>query len=349
MVDQEMEEKKLNEHVENFGRACKSFYARSFTGPSDETTGNTDEAPKVVLEALDFYLQHDPTDVEVAWKNNQQSLSADSIQHYAEDLKSCGFLDEVDGQTKFPIPIPPDVLLKYTQVKDQQRRSVHIDQMSLRMKHLDAILSSLPTKPNVMTNSEDGTSHPSVTRNSHIKHIRSITSQYMERYKSNIGCHSFIAGLRNVLEKQLSDETGNRVIQWTFQGSVLTECVIHGKVAEEEYLKDSLELLLSFMIRVPPPHDLEKGESAPSGTETEGDEVGNEYFLSFHIDPFISNARLGAIVDKIPSRNNLHLKATGKFDTVTNETIRKNASGKLDEAGFMSFMGNWSDSFCTVL
>lgn len=371
MEDSEMEESQWNEEqVETFGEYCKSFYQSSFglsaqqivastssssSSSSVNETNNT-EASKVMLEALDFYLQYDATTIEMTWTNNQQLFSTDKIERFADDLKSCGFLqhDDEDGQTKFPIIISSDVLLKYTQVRDDQRRNVHLEQMSLRMKRLETILLTLPqissqtTSDNIPKSEEDedGKAHPLVTRNSHIKHIRSITSLYMEKYKNNMGCHSFIAGLRSLIEKQLSAEVRNKMVQWTFRGSVLTECVINGKVAQEEYLKDSLELLLSFLIRIPTPNDdLEKGENG----ETKSSVDDNDCYLSFEVDPYISNARLRAVIDKFPSKNNLDVRPTGKYNIGVNDDIRKNVSGGEDEPGFMLYMVNWSDSFCTVL
>lgn len=95
-----------------------------------------------------------------------------------------------------------------------------------------------------------------------VHHTILIICNFVCMYRSNIGSHSFLAGLHRLVELQLTPKSSNDpfyIVRLRFNGLVLTEACQTNDVGQNywkdddndlEYAHDAIQVLFSFFIRV---------------------------------------------------------------------------------------------------
>jgi len=370
------EEKRCARYIESFGGYCNKFYHSSLSLTSkkdhdptviissDSKSCDTEalNTAKVVLEVFDYcLLLREREDFE------QKLLHKSEVKKKLPALLSCGLISLRDETTEtyyFP-EIPNNLLLKYVEMRDSQRRKSHLANMRARKKILmdfiergEEINSRSGIKEGEASETSDNALALKATRRSHLKSIRKTLRGFVSKYKNDIGAHPFLAGVRKIFETQLCQEN-SRVLLWIFNEAVLSDTVsTSNESTSEQYIKDSVEFLLSFMVR------LKDGEDGISDVET-GDLVDipgrnnqsnssspdkHDSFLIFYIDPVISDLNLKILKDEFPK--SFDAKPTGRFTTANGkvggkELVRSNVNGELDEHGFG--LGHFLSFPCAVL
>lgn len=324
-------------HLENFGKYCKLFYQRSLSIHDSETTSDEDQAElqasKVVLDALEHHLINVHEDAITS--EYQSFLGSSEAKKNSNHLMSCGLLaSNVDTsiQPKEVITATPsltnEALAKYTNIRDQERRNAHQFQMNKRRLYLDQLIKrKIPQPVSASTNHYDKTMGDHlVNSQAFLKHVRSGIALFTRNYKKHIGAHSFFAGVKTMIEKQLEEDKRGTCILWTLNGSTLSEVNFSSsdpsqKHNGEVYMDDAIGLLSSFMLYYPNEDLAEKASSQE-----------HESMYSFFIHGSISNSFLRYILSDLPSSRDLHAKATGTFHCKdTSIGKRDNADGANDE------------------
>lgn len=360
-----------------FGRHCRSFYDSSLIlYPSSSSLSSmkeekkSEEYPdgydtkskgvdgKVVVEALDrigairsivMSMHHQQESqkqsvveaLEKSIENLRQEHASVADGHH-DLLSECGLLDI----TLFTDPSSADeatrLLEQYTRVRDAMRRRAHKISMLHRQNSLYGLLSESST-------TDDERSASTVPRLTQVKHVQntlSIIQKFVSKYESNIGSHSFLAGLHRIVNLQLNPTSRNKhsssnpayIVRWKFRGSVLTEACrsCHGKNNENEndelaYAREAIGILFSFLTSIKD-IDVEEGEflvpveetdlrldeilnSSHAGEASTADER-SEPFLSFEVDKHLSNANLRHILAVLPNPKRLDARATGTVETI---------------------------------
>jgi hypothetical protein len=168
---------------------------------------------------------------------NEHELTAEC---HRDLLEECGLLyvDRFLGQH----PSEPEDLVsyeQYTQIRDSIRRRSHKLAMLQRQSSLYELLSDIEGASCCHGKTTNGNSI-SLTQLKHVKHAIATTEQFVRKYRRNIGCHSFLAGLHRLIHMQLHSKSNNDVVQWTFLGSVLTEaCHSNDEGDTEAYARDA--------------------------------------------------------------------------------------------------------------
>mmetsp|Transcript_13859 Transcript_13859/g.20154 ORF Transcript_13859/g.20154 Transcript_13859/m.20154 type:complete len:231 (-) Transcript_13859:131-823(-) len=187
-----------------------------------------------------------------------------------------------------------------------------------------------------------------VTSHVYLTNMRGKIRYFLQTYKSHLGTHAFLAGMKKLIEKQSKEDN---IVSWTLNASTLSEVnftsssslsskIHHG----EDYMKDAVELLFSFVV----PMSLENLSRAEEGKQKEF-----ESLYSFHIHPAISNGYLKTLLAEF-RKTNLDARPTGTFEILLsnlkgkkkNFVVRSNISGDMDE--HISFI-DWSRLHCDIL
>ena len=317
----------MEDELFNFSDHCKKVYDKSlsisdlFQKPIVE--GDHDlEASYVILEALEHLLAYSPHEDEKSCTLDFFT-SAKAIKH-SKALKSCGLLIEKDDTPN------PTLLLKYTQTRDTQRRLAHQNQIDKRWNELEKIIKKYP-KVDLHNPAEQGA--PYVTQRKFLIDARTELKEFIHLFKSKIGCHSFISGLRKLIENQIGNK---KTIGWEFDASILTEAVTVKDEGTDNYLEMSVRLLFSFMVMTEV--DIETGRDECKGNND------SRNLLTFYIHPDISDQFLDQILIEIPQSKSLDARPAGLIKCSTK--IRRNFRGNMDEISKLSM---WKDSFCFIL
>lgn len=377
-------DKHFEQCLENFGRYCKIFYNSSLCITTNEKNDSYDEnvTAKFILQAFDLYVigsSETASDVE----SKKIFLSSPNIQLNYASLLSCGLMLSDSDAFHFS-EIPSNILLKYIQMRDSQRRIAHLAQMIRRADMLKDSIMYFEKK--TIQSSDEGESTTLffcgdmesmqlenqneslkliATRRCHLKRIKTTLRRFVSLYKCHIGSHSFLAGILQLLQTQLSQD-GLQILLWTFNGTILSENSLStGSTSDEssgynnadQYVRDAIELLLSFMVRIPEAEassDVEAGD-AGNNEDSRKPKISDhhESFLTFYINPTMSNYTLKCLKDELPLLKNLHAKPTGKI-SITNQKesrtelalFRSNIKGELDKHNMLGHMLRLT---CTIL
>ncbi|KAL7446172.1 hypothetical protein ACHAXM_010038 [Skeletonema potamos] len=311
---------------------------------------------KIVLEAFDricaissVATNSNPTFQDGPPPNLQIEHDLCAKRHF-DLLKECGLLD-IDHFTA----INATLIKKYTDVRDAMRRQAHESAMIHRQNSFFEILSRAEqdciTYPvETVTLPTTRTPNDPKTTVDCIKATISTIENFVAKYQSKIGSHSFLAGLHKFVHLQLNPKPGNNirninsssyVVQWTFRGSVLTEaCMPAGADGDElAYVREAINVLFSFLIR-------------SKKVDIEGGTLEDATMVSFEIHKHVSNATLRRILNVLPNPKELDARATGSFAVLNadNERIasRKNVDGHLDES-WSFFQNIFLVDLCTML
>jgi len=338
---------------------------------------------KIVLESLDRIIAIRSIAVTIEQQQQQQQKIIGGLQNSIDTLRQehtliierhhdvlseCGLLDidrfiepscrpKNDDRANGEDDTAPCLLRKYTETRDAMRRRAHKVSMLQRQNSLFELLDdSITAETGSPTSSE-----PDMTRVENVQRNLSLIQIFVQKYQTNIGAHSFLAGLYRIVHMQLHPKPNGKksckdpsyVVQWKFRGSVLTEacCSCHGKNNENEYdelayARQAIEVLFSFLIWVKD-IDMEVGglivpideHEFDADSSNGGNKVGEtkEPILSFEIDKHISNANLRRILAVLPDPKRLDARATGSVEVLDSSgndsglSNRKNVDGQEDE------------------
>ena len=323
----------MEDELLNFSNHCKKAYEKSLSisEPFNKkiVEGDHDlEASYVILEALEHLLAYSPDHDEISCTLNFFT-SAKAVEH-SRALKSCGLLIEENANPN------PTVLLRYTQTRDTQRRLAHQNQIDKRWNELQTMIDKYP-KMDIHSEAEQGSKvNYDITRRKILLDVRTRLRDFIHLFKSKIGAHSFIAGLRKIIENQVGN---GKTIGWEFDASILTEAVIVKDEGTDNYLELSVQLLFSFMVMTE--IDVETGDICRN--ECKSNDNGRN-LLTFYIHPDISDLFLDQILKEIPLLQSLDARPAGVMKSSTR--IRRNPRGNMDEVSKLSM---WRDSYCFIL
>lgn len=335
-------------------------------------------------------------------------------EQHGELLVECGLHDVGQFINKSPLLRQSDddsnatiLFQKYTRMRDAMRRRSHRLAMMQRQSslfellthseqekrdHSTTVSATIQTENPITAASNDkavSNSKPQMTQLQHIQNSLSIIQLFVKKYQSNIGSHSFLAGLHKLVQLQLNPtsqlsnkKNGNDcVVRWKFRGSVLTEACHSGSCNKEDalaYARDAAHVLFSFLVWN---KDIDvEGGGLQSGLKNcneepdldwdqimdpsaiESPEEKMEPFLSFEINKYLSNANLRKILAVLPNPKVLDARATGSVEILNassqNFSIASTADNssekilpRLNSDGHLDEPWPWFASwqFCNVL
>jgi hypothetical protein len=268
------------------------------------------------------------------------------------------------NHTIHDIPISHEILMKYVQIRNEERRYAHDQQMDQRRTYLNQLIKDLfvtnhpdhVCSEKFVKEKETDQNNNIVTTQLFLKNTKQQIQQFVSNYKQNIGTHSFLAGMRALMELQLKHDES--IILWTFHGSTLSEVNISFDATQQDstttsrnktnggnYIKDAIDVLKSFMIFHE--NDIDASENGSGQT--------HETMVSFSIHYSISNSFLGHLLSGLPKTRDLHTKPAGKLVVLDRNMfgVRTNPKGDLDEDCWTSWMTMipWSSSgfHCDIL
>jgi len=280
-------------------------------------------------------------------------------KHHLDLLKECGLLELEEFTNNINATI---LLQKYIKVRDDMRGQAHKLAMNHRHTSFFELLSRAekdylvyPEETCTLSTAETTTSSHATTVNG-IKATISKIENFVRKYQSNLGSHSFLAGLHRFIHLQLHPKPGSNlrstdpsyIIQWTIRSTVLSEAHISCAGSDEHaYVRDALNVLFSLMI-LSKKEDIEGGSTAGYAQEN-----SSEPLISFEFHKLVSNGTLRRILNVLPKPKNLDAKATGTFVVLgqtENERLisRENIDGHLDEP-WPLFEMDFRVDFCTLL
>jgi len=253
----------------------------------------------------------------------------------------------------------PSLLQRYNIMRDSMRQRAHQISSLHRQNSLFELLSTRSS-----SSLEEEEEIPRLTQIENIQHTISIIQKFANKYKANIGSHSFLAGLYKFIDLQINPKPDSKrldpayIVRWTFNGSVLTEscrsCI--GKHNENEsdelaYAREAIEVLFSFLIWIKDDIDLEGGVSnmmKPIDIHDLGhlqtmdsSTYNKEHMLSFEINKNVSNYTLKRFLSVLPNPKQLDARATGSLEVVSSVNLscqRSNIEGKEDEDSWFVMM-----------
>jgi hypothetical protein len=319
----------MSPHLDNFSDHCRLYFQKSLSIGNVISQNEHDEeyqACEVVLEALHHQLIN--IHEESISHEYKEFIMSEKVKKFSNQLQSCGLLvDQEDlllarPTTKTAHTQDQQMLMEYSQIRDQQRRQAHKLQMEQRKTYLNKLMQAkLKTSSELpaFTDTTGQTMEGSVLSQEFLMRVRKIVKYFCRKYKDGIGTHSFLAGVKTMIEKQLASE---EVILWTFNGCTLSEASISSTdTNHEKYMDEAVELLNSFMAFNPNEDRMEKAK---------GQEFESMY--SFHTHTSISNPFLRYILSEFPPTGDLHARPAGSFEPMPGATERRNnIDGDLDE------------------
>ena len=273
----EESEVRRQQQLECFAFHCRSFYRSTISLSASSHSGSaigteTEESKKIVvaknvLNAFDVCCVAVPSSTVTPSSQATDTISAaPSDQDISSAIQQCGLDDVKNFQSD------PTLVVRYANVKTQQRAQVHEEQMKVRRETFYELLHEANT--------------PNSTRPA-----EQILREFVRTYSQGVGTHSFLAGLRTVLEKQIHDNETNCCWSWTFHiGAISEHCYASQGVA---YMKDTLRVLTRVFIR---------------------DSKDGETMISWRIQPTLSDADLRQCVRCLPKLQSLDARPTGSFE-----------------------------------
>lgn len=321
-------------HLEKFASFCRLFYRYSLDQISSTShaefskekveikSGSSDsrndiEEAKAVLAAFDAICCGE---------------QIDDQHHYRHAIDSCGllqfFLHPLLLEHDFSYSgEKPQYLLDYMQVRDRERKEAHRIKMVERQDEFRKILKSV-TKNDSKDHDEKAIFY---TKRDHIQSTAELIRQFVKKFKQNIGSHSFLAGLIQMLEKQKINNDFH--ICWTIDACIFTEHVRENST--DNYVLESL-VLLDKLFEV--------------FIDEKNDETCNMQsgfiMLRLYIRHGVSNNTIAEFLKQLPRKETLDARPTGS--TSTSQSRRYNAYGNDDENN--SFFGWVIENFssCTI-
>lgn len=151
---------------------------------------------------------------------NFSKITTDKILN-EEDICAIGFFKT----NSIWIPLFDELLDALHSAKDDERRKFHLNSQKAKLQQLDQLFKNLQRPQNV-----------------NVDHICISMKEFVNKYKSTIGAHPFLRGLRTVFETQKKHHTN--VIGWRFEKYVLSES------AGEKFAHESVNILsYSFILK----------------------------------------------------------------------------------------------------
>ena len=354
-------------HLQSFQHHCQIYYQKSLSISNHLKDANgkgnyndcSFEESKVVLDLFEHHIRYSPQPpsssvllsnakqehIEITIEQKDMLLSA-KVKKYSDVLKKCGlFIEYNDDPSKIKY-LPQHVLGEYTRIKDKERRNAHVTKMKERNKIFFCYLQENIQNERLKSLSKIIIDQYDVTTQNYLAYARSRIRDFVKKYQKNIGSHSLLAGMKNVIEKQIEME--DQICLWKFSSTVITESSLflhmNGENGNSSYMKDCINVLTSFLVYCGEERDVE------TSAKNDG---SDESLVLFHIHPFISNAFLRHILCDIPS--SLDSRPTGTFgcfdhnnEEASQILVRSNCVGQLDESYLMKFV-LWSKSFCEIM
>lgn len=330
-----MEAIEEDQQLSSFEEHCKRVFDHALSITNEIKPGHNLElkVSQVILQALDHLLAYSPEN------EADNTLTFDFFQHscnHSNELKAHGlWLEEncVPSST---------VLLQYSQIRDTQRKLAHQRQIIQRRNLLKKTIQDFQSKINVgPTNQEEEEEHhdaklqsPPVTRRQFQSDARAQMKHFVHSFQSNIGSHSFLAGLRKALEQQIGHDTA---MLWQLDAIGLTEAISVQDGHSNDYLDQSLEVLFRLFL-------LEQERDVETGQNSNEEEDGNSVILMLCIHPDSSDSFLRQILNELPMWKQLDARPAGILKVGTK--VRRNGQGTMDE---ISKFDLWKDTFCHIL
>jgi len=372
-------------YVNTFSEYCRAFYTASLQCRSSSSTASlssslcssesdddeekgkndgkrsssqelTKEDGQVVLQAFDYASsccsttppppsQPSPSSL---YQNHLSTLPSTQLHH----LEKCGFATSSLPET---LTNKPCLRECFTFKKNEERKRAHRISMFQRHSTLSNIVSLAESQqlsqstPRAVPEREEE-ELPRFAKQEELTTLHSTITSFCSKYSAHIGTHSFLAGLLKLMETQIGQGLSDtNIVQWKFRQVVLSEAVIPG-TKEDEYVKEAVELLLSFLVRIKD-DDLEAPHLPTEEhlEESVPEDVG-EKTTCWEIEPSISDHQLSKLMGLFPKE--LHARPTGTFEVVVleekeeGERRRRNVDGRFDEVGWG---GGIFSSWCTML
>lgn len=368
---------------EAFRQHCKLYYQKSLStswaneNVTEESHGGNNkndlELSKLILDAYEHSLscKHNALHTENGISNNvelNKFLNSQLAEKYMNEIQSCGLLltsnnqdnhDYKEGKNSRYLPIEQQQLIEYTTVKNEERRIAHVLQMKARSNILKSILQEVETL-RTQTQSNNASTligEYDVTTQQYLTSTRTRIHNFVRQYKSNLGTHSLLGGMRALIETQI--ESGETICLWNFNASVISEAcfgnnIEEGQGGDDNYMKNAISTLCSFLIFYQDDYFDVESSHIKNRLEEE------EETLKFYIHPLLSDIYLKSIMALFPS--SLDAKPTGniyveglslgnKYERQDGDDnfVRKNVLGKRDEPIFSFSLQQWTNSFCDIL
>ena len=335
-----------SQNLTNFSSHCKLYYQKSLSIDGSKASQRfvhdsaSYQACEVVLEALHHQLINVHSDSKS--REYEEFLSSDKVKEFSSQLKSCGLLPdkryEVDPEsTMTESHLDHQTLARYTKIRDNERRNAHKLEMEQRGHYLTKLIQSGKSisKDSPETLSIVGNK---VASDAFLREVRRKVKVFCAKYKGCIGTHSFISGIKTMIEKQLYHKDSSLVL-WTFNGYILSEASVQSASANitlTTYMDEAVEILYAFMFL------------CPNEEEDEGECF--ESMFSFHVHSSISNPFLRNILSDFPHGRELHARSAGTFKVLSASTDkRQNVEGNSDEYN-MTLLLPWKHGFrCDIL
>ncbi|KAL7463327.1 hypothetical protein ACHAXS_003703 [Conticribra weissflogii] len=365
------------------------------------------QSGKLALEALDRIssiraivdVQHKESENDDGIKSTFPSVAKlreehiSAVQKHDRLLTECGLerIDRFVGESAMTNDNATVLFLKYTRMRDEMRQKSHKLAMVQRQTSLFELLSHSEQERSSCldynvgvsgkTSNDNDIVKPNLTRLHDVQRVITTVQSFVKKYQSNIGSHSFLAGLHEMISAQMDAKTlglahrnddGRKIIRWKFRGTVLTEACRSGSCEKEEsmaYAKDATALLFSFLVwvreidmeggRIPTQsiisNDIDLDQILNSTASNYSEEVDS--VLSFEVNKHLSNANLRRILAALPNPKYLDARATGTVEILNASEAtnggtaasvvkpRINCDGHLDES--WPWYSSWQ--FCNVL
>ena len=246
------------EELKQFTEHCRIFYSNALS--LKQSTSIQKNASSISDE--EFGLSHMEEDREAASKEVVQAFEqicasriSFSCEHesHRSAIVQCGLQD-----TKFLLGDQGKARLKeYTRARDSERLRAHNILMEERKNHFLTLLQA-------RENGEDESDATSYQSSSFMQKwgkegcTRKIVYEFSNNYKSKIGVHPFLAGLRKVLETQLKNT--ECTVRWNFDIATITE----NCDKDDSLMHDTLAILFVLLSRVPSVEAIEEKKEESS-------------------------------------------------------------------------------------
>lgn len=301
-VDIEVESHK--EQLRQFTDHCRIFYRNSLCVSETKTLTESDpddvefdastncatkrhsmEASAAVLQAFEALCA------------SRKSLDCMNEIHRSA-IAQCGFLDSdfltgEEGKMR---------LSSYCKARDKERLNAHEYFMNQRKIRFFDLLKAKDVENDLsdMNATERSSLFPSLQIWERERNVKNTARAFCHRYKSKIGVHPWLAGLRNLFEMQIK-HTDN-IVKWNFDVATLTE----NCDGDDALIHDALNVMNALLSKDEDSDDEKKEESMNVCTTT------------WSVNDIVSNKLLGRIINILPHPRDLHAKPTGTF-VVSNE------------------------------
>jgi len=309
------------EELRQFSQYCQFFYRDSLSLKQAITCSQDDLSND--LED-DFRLQNERESRETckavmqAFETicaSRKALSGvDETHRHA--IARCGLLDSEflmgeQGKAR---------MSSYTKAKDIERHNAHENLMIERKNHFFELLEEQQNQ------TIDLDANPS-PKHGFLLNLqqweidgkkKKLVRQFSGTYKSKIGVHPWLAGLKKLFETQL--QNADIVIKWDFDIGTLTE----NCSGDDVLLRDALSLITAILVR---------DDARRNGEEKKEEDVGTPS-ISWKISDDVSISLMKSIANILPHSKELHARPTGKI-------ILSNEVRKYEPESFL-------DSWCVV-